>query len=182
MAIAEALSNPSIGVGVEVIMKIIAIGILNNHLGMAEGDLPKTNLKEPGGMKIIVETQTAPTRIEPRVGTTKMSPHTLPKAMMMAKEPEALAQETTETEEKEAQTDTNPEGNTMKTTAETMELAQATETTVLTERTLNMKEDTVMIQDLGTLGRAHQVKVGDTLDDGDAKGLLVMKGPLQANP
>ena len=129
-------------------MKVITIGIPNNHLGMAEGDHPKT-------------------------------------AMMMAKEPEAPAQETTETGEKEAQIDTNPEGNTMKTTAETMELAQATETTVLTERTMNMKEDTEMIQDLGTLGRTHQVKVGDTLvtlDDGDAKGLLVMKGPLQANP
>ena len=72
----------------------------------------------------------------------------------------------------------------MKTTAETMELAQATETTVLIEETMNMKEDTEMIQDLDTLGRARQMKVGDTLvtiGDGDAKGPLVIKGPLQAN-
>ena len=154
-------------------MKVITIGIPNNHLGMAEGDHPKTNLKEPGGMKTLVVTQIIPTRKEPRIGTTKMSPHTLPKAMMIAKEPEAPAQETPETGEKEAQTDTNPEGNTMKTIAETMELVQATEPTVPTEKTMNMKEDTEMIQDLDTLGRALQMKAGDTLvtiGDGDAKG------------
>ena len=154
-------------------MKAIIIGIHNNHLGMAEGDHPKTNLKEPGGMKTLVVTQIIPTRKEPRIGTTKMSPHTPPKAMMIAKEPEAPAQETPETGEKEAQTDTNPEGNTMKTTAETMELVQATEPTVLTEKTMNMKEDTEMIQDLDTQGRVLQMRAGDTLviiGDGDAKG------------
>ena len=149
-------------------MKVITIGTPNNHLGMAEGDHPKTNLKEPGGMKTLVVTLIIPTRKEPR-----MSPHTLPKAMMIAKEPEAPAQETPETREKEAQTDTNPEGNTMKTTAETMELAQATETTALTEETMNMKEDTEMTQDLDTQERVLQMRAGDTLvtiGDGDAKG------------
>ena len=173
LATVEALLNPSIGEEVEAIMKATIIGIHNNHLGMAEGDHPKTNQKEPGGMKIIVVTQIIPTRKEPRIGTTKMSPHTLPKAMMIAKEPEAPAQETPDIREREAQTDINPEENTMKTTAETMELAQATETTVLTEKTMNMKEDTEMIQDLDTLGRALQMKAGDTLvtiGDGDAKG------------
>ena len=92
---------------------------------------------------------------------------------MIAKGPEAPAQETQDTREREAQTDINPEGNTMKTTTETMELAQATETTVLTEETMNMKEDTEMTQDLDTQERVLQMRAEDTLvtiGDGDAKG------------
>merc|ERR1711888_80003 len=124
-------------------------------------------------MKTIVVTIVMPIKKEPRIGTTKMFLHTLLRAMMIAKEPEAPAQETQDTREREAQTDINPEGNTMKTTTETMELAQATETTVLTEETMNMKEDTEMTQDLDTQERVLQMRAGDTLatiGDGDAKG------------
>ena len=99
--------------------------------------------------------------------------HTLLKAMMIAKGPEAPAQETQDTREREAQTDINLEENTMKTTTETMELAQATETTVLTEETMNMKEDTEMTQDLDIQERVLQTRADDTLvtiGDGDAKG------------
>ena len=140
---------------------------------MAEGDHLRANLKGPGGMKTLVVATIIPIKKEPRTGTTKMSLHTPLKAMMIAKEPEAPAQETPDIREREAQTDINPEENTMKTTAETMELAQATETTAQTEETMNMKEDTEMIQDLDTQGRVLQMKAGDTLvtiGDGDAKG------------
>ena len=92
---------------------------------------------------------------------------------MIAKGPEAPAQEIQDTREREAQTDINLEENTMKTTTETMELAQATETTVLTEETMNMKEDTEMTQDLDIQERVLQTRADDTLvtiGDGDAKG------------
>ena len=154
-------------------MKVITIGMLHNLLGMAEGDHPRINLKGPGGMKTIVVTIVMPIKKEPRIGTTKMFLHILQRTMMIAKGPEAPAQETQGTREREAQTDINLEENTMKTTTETMELAQATETTVLTEETMNMKEDTEMTQDLDIQERVLQTRADDTLvtiGDGDAKG------------
>ena len=149
-------------------------GMPHNHLGMVEGDHLRANLKGPGGMKTLVATVVIPIKKEPRIGTTKISPHIPLKAMMIAKELEALVQETPDIGEKEAQTDTNPEESTMKITIETMGPAQATETTAQIEETMNMKEqDTEMILDPDTQGRVLQMKAEDTLDitgDGDAKG------------
>ena len=154
-------------------MMEITNGMPHNHLGMAEGDHLRASLKGPGGMKTLVAAAVTSIKKEPRTGTTKMSPHIQLKAMMIAKEPEVLAQETPDIGEREAQTDINPEEITMKTTVETMGPAQAIETTAQIEETMSMKEDTEMIQDLDTQGRVLQMKAGDTLvttGDGDAKG------------
>ena len=155
-------------------MMEITNGMPHNHLGMVEGDHLRASLKGPGGMKTLVAAAVTSIKKEPRTGTTKMSPHIPLKAMMIAKEPEVLAQETPDIGEKEAQTDTNPEESTMKITVETMGPAQATETTAQVEETMSMKEqDTEMILDPDTQGRVLQMRAGDTLviiGDGDAKG------------
>ena len=149
-------------------------GMLPSPLGMVEGDHLRASLREPGGRVILVVTATTPPKKEPRTGTTRISPLILLKAMMIERGLEALAQEITGIEEKEALTDTTPEESIMKNIVETMGPVQAAETTAQVEETMSMKEqDTEIILDPDIQERVLQMRAGDTLviiGDGDAKG------------
>ena len=166
LATPEAPPNPSTGVEAEATKKNTVNGMLPSPLGMVEGGQLIVNLRGPGGRVIIVVTATTPPKKEPRTGTTRISPHITLKNMMIERGPEAPVPEITGIEEREAQIDTTPEeSTTMMITIETT--AQVEETMIRTD------QDTELILDPDTLGRALQMKAEDTLvtiGDGDAKG------------
>ena len=174
LATPEAPPNPSIGVGAEATIMKVTNGMLPSPQGMVEGDHLRVSLKGPGGRVTSVAAAAILIKREPRTGITRISLHILLKAMMIERGLEALAQEITGIEEKEALTDTTPEESIMKNIVETMGPAQATETTAQVEETMSMTEqDTEIILDPDIQGRVLQMKAGDTLvttGDGDAKG------------
>ena len=149
-------------------------GMPPNHLDMVEGDHLRASLREPGGRVILVVTATTPPKKEPRTGTTRISPLIPLKVLMIERGLEAPAPEITGIEEREALIDTTPEESTMMNTIEIMGLVQVVETTVQVEETMIMiDQDTELTLDPDILGRALQMKAGDTLvtiGDGDAKG------------
>ena len=155
-------------------MMEITNGMLPNHLGMVEGDHLRASLKGPGGKETSVAAAATLIKREPRTGITRISLHILLKAMMIERGLEALAQEITGIEEREALIDTTPEESTMMNIIEIMGLVQVVETTVQVEETMIMiDQDTELTLDPDILGRALQMKAGDTLvtiGDGDAKG------------
>ena len=121
---------------------------------------------------------------------------TTPETMKIKRELEVPALEVKDIEEIEAWIDIALEETIMmkeETTEESMvlvqvgeRLAQQGETTIMTGKKEETRApDIDKTQDQDTEERTLQMKAEDTLDtigEGDAKGPLVMEGPLQANP
>ena len=184
LAIPEAPSNPRTGVEAGAAKMTIINGMLPSPLVMVEGDQLIVSLRGPGGRMIIVVVAITPPKKDPRIGTTRISPHITQKNMMIERGPEAPAPGIIDIGGKEALIDIILEESIMMKAENIIGImgpAQVVGTTAQAEETrimIDMVEETRaqdidLTQDLGTLGKALQVKAGDTLvtiGDGDAKG------------
>ena len=194
--IPEVPSNPRIGAEAGTIMMSTISGMLHSQLALVEGS--KLRMNNHGGRLIIVEITIMYHRRNLRTESLRIEnlQCTTPETMKIKRELEVPALEVKDIEEIEAWIDIALEETIMmkeETTEESMvlvqvgeRLAQQGETTIMTGKKEETRApDIDKTQDQDTEERTLQMKAEDTLDtigEGDAKGPLVMEGPLQANP
>ena len=197
--IPEVPSNPRIGAEAGTIMMSTISGMLHSQLALVEGS--KLRMNNHGGRLIIVEITIMYHRRNLRTESLRIEnlQCTTPETMKIKRELEVPALEVKDIEEIEAWIDIALEETIMmkeETTEESMVLVPVGESLVQIDKLggniamTDKKEETRApdidkTQDQDTEERTLQMKAEDTLDtigEGDAKGPLVMEGPLQANP